>query len=423
MPEPRPRPRWLWVGYLDPAADPHRVGFLAGLAATLGERGLALDARRLNRSGPDTAGEAPVTRLPGAGRHPADAWFRLRRGGGRADTAGAAAFAATRGLGPRAARRRAAAVAAALGDALDGEPVVGLLLWNQFADVSRVAAGVARRRGLPVRFVHEGVLPGSVAIEEGGQMADSPLARAAADPPPTTDAGLAATRAYLAAAAAGRVSRKPPPRGGAAGAVERALAGVRGPVLFYAGQNDEAAGLVPRSHPRAAFHSPHFTGTLDALTGLQDAARAGGFTVLFKPHPLWRERHGDAGVRRALDPAASRFAPEAGVFDAIDRCDATATVVSQAAYLARMRGKPALLMGRMPMTGWGCCVELGSRGALPDAAAEALAGGPAGADAAFLRHATAARERFLLPYDPAVAEHFPRTLGDAADELAAASRR
>ena len=72
----------------------------------------------------------------------------------------------------------------------------------------------------------------------------------------------------------------------------------------------------------------------------------------------------------------------------------------------------------MPLWGWGCCTELSSRDGLDAAVAEAMAGGPPNAAEAFARHAAVAREHFLLPYDPRLAAHFPRTVGDAAGRLA-----
>ncbi len=411
-------PRWLWIGYLDPTEDPHRVAFLASLDAALRERGERLDVRRLNRTGPDAAGDAPVRRLPGAGRTPADAWFRFcswrggaAQAGGRGFARSRRAFASARGIGLLAAGRRAGAVAAAVTDAIDGGPgpVAGLLLWNQFADVSRVAAAVAERRGLHVRFLHEGVLPGSAVLESGGQMADGELAAAAGDPARAASvdsADRAETEAYLAAVRGARLTRK---KQGNAAATAAAIAALPGPTLFYAGQNDEAAGFVPRSLPRARWHSPAFTSTIDALRALEHAAAGGGFRLVFKPHPLWLRRHGPPRCA-----PATVCLPDADLLTAIEHTDATATIVSQAAYHARIHGKPALLLGRMPMTGWGCCTEhLGGRDGLGTAVAAALAGGPADADEAFLRHAHAARTRFLLPYDPAFAAWFPRRPFDA----------
>lgn len=439
-PDPALAPgRWIWVGYLDPAEDPHRAAFLVALDAGLRECGQRLDVRRLNRVGPDRLGDAPVGRLRGAGRGPGEAWFRARhapRGAGHLGAVGHArggsAFAAARGLWPWSGRARAAAVAAALVDAIDNNhsgdknrsgagPAAGLLLWNQFADVSVVAAELGARRGLPVRFVHEGVLPGSVGIEAGGQMADGELARAAAEPrwaaaPSAADRD--ATERFLATVRGARMTRK---KQGDGAATAAAIEAVPGPKLFYAGQNDEAAGFVPRSLPRARHHSPAFASTLDALGALQARARADGFRLVFKPHPLWRRRHGDRVVRAAIDPAVTTFLPEADLVTAIERTDATATILSQAAYHARIHQKPALLLGRMPMTGWGCCVEHPRREGLGPAIAQAIAGGPDGADEAFVRHATVARMHFLLPYDPAVSGWFPRRVRAAAADLAAAA--
>ncbi|BAM02596.1 hypothetical protein [Phycisphaera mikurensis] len=421
-------PRVVWFSYLNAARDPHRVAFLAGLAAALEAAGSTLDVRYQDFGGappPAALGRGcrlrPVrllgAELPPGGRPPrrAVAAGLAAAGGGLRLRAAARAFSATKRLPRRAGLERAAYVAWSAGRALGG-PADAAVVWNQFSAVSRAVVAVCERRGVPVRYAHEGVLPGSLVIEAGGQMADSPLAQQAADPPPVTDAELAATRAYLVRVAAARTSRKPPEQAADAAALD----GLEGPVLFYAGQNDEAAGFWPRSLPRARHHSPSFASTEDALAALQEVARVRRFTVLFKPHPSRRERHGDRPLGGVLDPAVTRYAPGADVFGCIDRADAVATIVSQVAYLALIRATPVLLLGRMPLTGWGCCTELAARDRLPAAVGAALAGGPAGADAAFLRHCTVARTRHLLPYDPAVAGHFPRTLAEAAADLASA---
>ena len=424
------RGRVVWFSYLNAHNDPHRLPFLVALHAALAERGWAMEVRfqDLNAA---PVGDAPRrTRLPGAELLPgATAPRRLVKpglaaaGGAMRLRAGARAFGTAKKLPRRESLRRAAMVAHHVDRALGPTDGPGaalphrLVLWNQFAAVARVGAAVAAHRGVPSAFAHEGVLPGSFVVEGGGQMADSPLALAAADPPPIDSADCERAEAFLAAVRGRRVTRKAQRDDDGD---RRKLAELPGRVFFYAGQNDEAAGFFPRSLPRAAAHSPFFASTLDGLAALQHAARRGGFSLVFKPHPNWRKRHRDAPVEAVLDPAVTLYLPEGNVFDCIDRADATLTILSQVAYLSLIHGTPALLLGRMPLTGWGCCTELRPPGGSPEldaALASAAAGGPPGAQAAFLRHVAVAQRHFLLGYHPDLAPFFPRTVGDAAAEL------
>ncbi len=427
----------LWVSNLHEVPPP-RTRFVEALHATLHRRGWRLEVRL---TGPKTASPAAVppmggldgAKLKNEQRSPRAALAAgfLAAGGGLNLRAAGRGFSAAGRLPRRAGLLRAAHVAASFRSALAMPPeapppppatppdggVRLVILWNAFAEASRAAEAVCRREHLPVLYAHEGVLPGSLVIEAGGQMAESPLARAAGDPHEPPAEALDASRAYLAEVRRGRVTRKPQGVGEDAAASEALLASVRGPVLFYAGQNDEQAGFVPRGLPGARRHSPHFSSTLDALAALQTLARRQRFTVVFKPHPIWIRRHGIDAVQEVLDEEVCCHVPDASVFSCIERASATATIVSQVAYLSLIHGTPALLLGRMPLTGWGCATELIHRAQLPAAVGRAMNGGEPGASAAFVRHVTAARTRFLLPLDPALARHFPRSVEDAADEI------
>lgn len=273
------------------------------------------------------------------------------------------------------------------------------VLWNQFTAANHAVAAACAAAGIRVIYAHLGLLPGTVVFEEHGQMAES---RVAQDPaafcrlPVDRDQAEHAA-CYLARARAEQWTRKPQ---GDATVVAEALrphvdAGRK--IIFYAGQNDFASGMVPEDLPRARIHSPHYPTTEAALRALAAAAEEHDWVILFKPHPSMA-RAVDDPEGWTLDRVVT--VPDANVFACIEAAAATATILSQVAYLALIQGKPAVLLGRMQLSGMGCAYELDTPTHLGDVVAEAVAQGIGEAQqVAFDAHVARLIAHYLSPLD------------------------
>ena len=231
-----------------------------------------------------------------------------------------------------------------------------VLLWNEFNAFHRCLAIALEREGIPYAFFHDGVLPGSVAIDVEGEMGESPLAT---DPKgflstPVTEGDLARAATFLDWLDGEEVNRHPQLEEVSVAEGLR-QAGLRDrPLIFYAGQNDWHAGIKPRS-PRRAFHSPFYPGSVEALEALDKAAGALGMAVLFKPHPLSRDRY---AFLRADEFPNTLILSSTSMWAAIEESVMVATIASQVGYVSVMRDRPTVMLGRNQLTGKGMTYDL-----------------------------------------------------------------
>lgn len=265
------------------------------------------------------------------------------------------------------------------------------LLWHQWNSLMTLARRAAETAGAPSAYVHEGMLPGTMTIDPAGMMAEAGCVGLVA--PDAETPGRAAARRAIAAIAEQGLDRKPQTAAPAAEALIARLRAEGRRVVFYAGSNDWQSGVLPRDHPRAALHAPHFHDSIEALRALTSAAERQGAAVVFKPHPnLFPEPSG-------LVSDALFELREGRTIDYVRAADATATLVSSVAYIALACGKPTLLMGRNTLSGAGAAREIASRGDLDAALADALADRDGAARRArFERHVAALLAEHLFPY-------------------------
>jgi len=245
------------------------------------------------------------------------------------------------------------------------------LLWHQFNAPHTLLAELCEERKLPVVFAEYGLLPGTVAFDARGQMAESWVA---AESPrfcalPVDGDDLDRARSYLERVAREGRNRKPQQ---ARAAVTQALLARRREgrtMVFYAGQNDAGAGMIPRDSTRARLHSPLYRSTEDGLAHLADLAGRNDWRVLFKPHPM-------ASPPPALAPAQPvDVLTGADLSTCMDASACTVTILSQVAYQALIRGHPCVLLGRSPLSGKRCAYEVATRDDAEETIRRAIAKG------------------------------------------------
>lgn len=235
-----------------------------------------------------------------------------------------------------------------------------VVFWHQFNGLHYIAREVCDTMGVPVVFAEYGELPGTIALSGDGQMG---LSLPAKEPfvfaqRPVDDATAAAVVQYIRRMAAERRTRKPQENADETRATFAAIKERGLPVVFYAGQNDPAAGMVPRWHADAHIHSPFYADTFDALAHLAQLAQERRWALVFKPHPMLAQRHAAQAAERF--PKVT-IVERGDIFECIDAASVVITVVSQVAYLALIRGKPAVVLGRMALSGSGAAYDIDSR--------------------------------------------------------------
>lgn len=287
---------------------------------------------------------------------------------------------------------------------------VAFVLWHQFNAMHYSLPELLQARSVPRVFAEYGLLPGTVAFDGLGQMALSWVTTA--NEPHLSDADLDTADRFLAHLREARPMRRATDARGPL--PEKLLAARDGGkrIVFYAGQNDFATGMLPESLPEANTHSPHFRDTRDALEALLSASERGNLVVLFKPHPLDKSSFSDI---ENVHPETLHLTRDSDIHECIHAADATATILSQVGYLAAMHEKPVVLLGRIPMSGKGCAYEIATRDELDDVVSDALNRDDFEAkQTAWKKHVAHVMRDYLFPMGDDAAPYFQTSAEDAA---------
>lgn len=254
--------------------------------------------------------------------------------------------------------------------ALDEHTPGYVFLWNQFNALHRHFAHILDARGIDYGFFHDGLLPGSVALDFDGEMGESWISK---DPEkfqdiPVSPEDHARAATFLETLRARNIERHVQVD---EICVEDALEAIKKhdrPIVFYAGQVDWHAGISPDG-PARLCHSPHYTSTIDALAHLDEVAGQLGVFVIFKPHPISREKY---TFLQADDYPNTLILGSATLDSCIDAADIVATIASQTSYVALMAGKPVMMLGRNQLTGKDLTYDLTHKDELADLILRAL---------------------------------------------------
>jgi hypothetical protein len=287
------------------------------------------------------------------------------------------------------------------------------VLWHQFNGLHRALADLCEQFCIPIVYAEYGVLPGTLVLETGGQMAESWVARdsAAFLKLPVDAADLERAERLLEYARVNKSSRKEQRDEVSIGPLveKQRRAGRR--MIFYAGQNDNQTGMLPASLPEARLHSPVFADTPDALRALAREAERNDWHILFKPHPLAEKEH---GACETAHPDRVDTVVGASLFDCMRLTDATVTIVSQACYMALIHDRPAVLLGRNQLSGKGCAYEVGEIERLGSVLSEALSRGFTEEQrGAWRRHAAQSIRHYLFALETPVGEIIGRDVDEA----------
>lgn len=234
-----------------------------------------------------------------------------------------------------------------------------VLPWHQFRGRHYHVADVARRQNIPCLFTEFGLLPGTISFDADGQMGESRVAERSACfrglPIYTQDRKNA--EAMIDRIRRCRLHRRTHDNAeeDVSVVVERARKNGQ-KIIFYAGQNDTYAGLIPRGCMRQKRHSPLYVDSIDALKHLAVLASKNNWHVVFKPHPIAVQR---GVIRRESIPHSNHVSIiESGDFvTCIEAADVCTTILSQSAYMFMIYEKATVLLGCMQLKGKGCVWE------------------------------------------------------------------
>ncbi|MDE4193115.1 hypothetical protein [Phaeobacter gallaeciensis] len=289
-----------------------------------------------------------------------------------------------------------------------------VFLWNQFNVFHRIAGEILKEQGIPFGFFHDGVLPGSIALDFDAEMGASWLAQRPEQflEIPVSADDLSRAEAFIDGLNGDEANRRHVQQDGVD--VTEALA-MRGlgdrPVIFYGGQNDWHAGLRPNDS-ETALHSPIFS---DSEAGLAELDRLGGeygFAVIYKPHPLTRFPY--------LFLEANNF-PNSVILNSVSinasfgASNLISTIASQLCYLAVLQDRPTLMLGRNQITGKGMTYDVNTLEELPEKIEEGQADPLAGSRREnLIRHVAQLEKSYLFDYATGNGDYYRRGVASFA---------
>ncbi|MEM7601389.1 MAG: hypothetical protein AAF357_08230 [Verrucomicrobiota bacterium] len=221
-----------------------------------------------------------------------------------------------------------------------------VILGHQFSSQHQVALHACRELGIPVLFNHPGVVPGTMAFEAGGQMAESEILRkrSSYEVIPIEDRDRECARDYLQIYQGGRLTR--PGKSSSIDASElnvlKLLKSQGECCVLYAGIADFRTGVQPRSYSESEVHSPWVKSTGHGLKHLIAISEKQNFKIIFKPHPL------GPPINRELVKHENVYSIERVPIDVLLKYAACfITICSSSVYEALLHQVPAVLLGRM----------------------------------------------------------------------------
>jgi hypothetical protein len=289
-----------------------------------------------------------------------------------------------------------------------------IFLWCQFKPEHLIARSVAEEKNIPVGFVHEGLLPGSISYDYKGEMAESKIYTEYKDHLTRTisDEDTKKTYSYLEEVRLKEVNRKEQPKKGMIQKLIKKHKIKRDTLIFYAGTNDYESGIFPEAGQSRRIHSPIYKNTFDALKHLDTIAAKKGYKIIFKPHPLIGEDDIAERCQNVL------LVKDANVFECITEAAVTVTLLSQVSYLAMIKNKPVVVLGNIPINKSKAVYTIQKREELETVLDTALRCGVTDEMGKnWADHVTRLRKFYLYGYNPELEQYFDHNIPDIASEI------
>jgi len=228
-----------------------------------------------------------------------------------------------------------------------------VILWNAFYAFHLVVRNACEEMGIPLRYMEFGNIPGTIQVEDMGQMGESYPARY----PEEFQKNIVLEEDYKKAEDLieelyySRVNRNAQPINNLLDDIKKRMKNGR-PIVLYAGQNDNASGLQPYTEKTKKYHSPIFKTSDEAAIYLAKLCEKNDWNYIYKPHPMMMETFVEEKI-----PANTIVVNAVDINDLIDMSDVVVTILSTVSYIALIRKKPVLMLGYTQLKEKGCTYE------------------------------------------------------------------
>ncbi len=231
--------------------------------------------------------------------------------------------------------------------------VATVVIWNKFHACNYIFSQLCKERGTRVLYAEFGSLPGTIVLDEGGQMGESWPATHSAEflKLPVTEEECGQAEKTIEALRMSGLNRNIQPQNDSGESLRKKLKPGR-PIILYAGQYDVDSGMVPYTENTRRYHSPCFTSSEEGMLRIAEIAAQHDWNFIFKPHPLVKNNFDPKRLPRNVI-----FVPDYNINAIIDIADVMVTILSSTAYVSLIRGTAVLMLGYNQISRKGCAYE------------------------------------------------------------------
>lgn len=233
-----------------------------------------------------------------------------------------------------------------------------IILWNEFYAFHHIIQGICLERGIPLKYMEFGCLPGTFCIEENGQQGESLPALY----PQKFNSQQVLLKELLKALQVLKylktsgLNRNLQSNNDVEVSQLKYYRPHRKTVVFF-GHNEYESGVRPYSAYSKKYHSPIFTSSIEAVLFIKKLADKNKWNLIYKPHPIMLSLgHIPEEQLHGID-----IVTDVNINKLIDFADITVSIISQAAYVSLIRKKPVLMLGYTQLKQKGCTYEAFNR--------------------------------------------------------------
>jgi len=267
-----------------------------------------------------------------------------------------------------------------------------VILWNAFYAFHKIVRSICEEKKIPIRYMEFGNIPGMIQVETLGQMGESYPARFPEEVLniKVSKEELQETSFLIQELYQKKANRNAQPQNNLLEDVKKQLVPNR-PIVFYVGQNDNAAGLQPYTENSREYHSPIFKSSDEAAVYLAELCKKNEWNFIYKPHPMMMEAFGKSRI-----PDNAIVVDNVDINGLIDIATVVVTILSTVSYNALIRNKPVLMLGYTQLKGKGCTYEAFEEMQIESRLQQALKDGrPEKQKQAFVKHVIQLKKAYL----------------------------
>lgn len=268
-----------------------------------------------------------------------------------------------------------------------------IIVYPLFMAQHRILEEVCIEKGVSLISTHQGIIPGTLAFDIGGEMGKSlpAIYFQKFEELPVEKEELEYSKKVWNYLYTSKLNRKIQQQNDC---IEYVLKNIdkKKPIIMFAGQNDVNSNMIPYTDETKEYHSPIFHTSIDAGIYIAELCSENGWNFVYKPHPM-NTKFEDKGKL----PDNTIYVEFGNINDLVDISDVVVTILSQTNYVSLIRHKPVVMLGYNQTKGKGCTYEAFEKDTIANVIKDALDNGfTKEQEEAFLKHIAQVLKYYLF---------------------------